>query len=264
MLRAGAARGAARGTAGRARRRAGRRGRAGAPRRPPSLIGSGACWSWASITHSAPPSSLIWAAGSNQTILLSASIVAPHAVAHWATIDRPRPKVSSRSRSSPTSGAGGTGGLVEPSITSMRGWLTVPRTRTLNGAVGVQDGVGHQLGDAELGALHEVVALEPRGHVAHPAPGVGRSARRRRQGQLGAQRHWDSFRGGGQSSGAMVTRARGSSNLDDHHSFSRLWVVDVSNETRPAFRLAGRPREDNGRTASARVNHPRPRTEELR
>jgi hypothetical protein len=39
--------------------------------------------------------------------------------------------VSSRSRSSPSTGLGGTGGRGEPSTTSMRGWEAVPRTRTL-------------------------------------------------------------------------------------------------------------------------------------
>ena len=83
------------------------------------------------MTHSTDPASVISGAGSNQTILPSDSIVAPQATAHWATIDSPRPKVSSRSRSSPSTGVGGTGGRGEPSTTSMRGWEAVPRTRTL-------------------------------------------------------------------------------------------------------------------------------------
>ena len=52
----------------------------------PSLVGSGGMRSWWSMTHSTDPASVISGAGSNQTILPSASIVAPQATAHRATM----------------------------------------------------------------------------------------------------------------------------------------------------------------------------------
>jgi hypothetical protein len=43
--------------------------------------------------------------------------------------------------------------------------------------VAMEDGVGHQLGDAELGALDELLAPDLPAQVGHPATCVDRSAR---------------------------------------------------------------------------------------
>ena len=85
----------------------------------------------------------------------------------------------------------------------------------LVGGLAVEDRVGDQLGDAQLGALDEVGSVEPPADVADPAARVSSGARRRRQRQLGAQRHWDSFRGGWVVQWSLITRPSGGSNLDN-------------------------------------------------
>ena len=98
--------------------------------------------------------------GSNHTPLPSSSISAPQATEHIATMARPRPKVASRSSCSSPRGRGGTGGCARPVGTSTRGCSRGATDPHGDGGLGVQERVGDELGDPELGALHEVVAAE--------------------------------------------------------------------------------------------------------
>ena len=68
-------------------------------------------------------------------------------------------------------------------MTSTRGCSQVPRTRTLIGGAAVEERVGDQLGDAELGALDEVGAVDVVAGVDHPAACFLHAARARAQGE---------------------------------------------------------------------------------
>ena len=98
--------------------------------------------------------------GANQTTLPSSSISAPQASAQRATMLRPRPKVSSRSsvsgRSRARSGRIGasTRAVAHLDARVLGGAAHPHRDRRL----AVQQGVGDQLGDAQLGALRQLVA----------------------------------------------------------------------------------------------------------
>ena len=111
--------------------------------------------------------------GSNQTTLPSGSIAAPQATEQRATIVQAAAEggqqVVGRRRCRRGSR---TGGSWEPSATSTRGWLRVPRTRTHDRVAGVEQGVGDQLGDAQLGALEQVA----RGRVSSQADATQRRA----------------------------------------------------------------------------------------
>ncbi len=110
----------------------------------------------------------------------------PRPAEYSAMMPSPRPNVVSRWSESAMSRltAGGTG---ERSSTSTRGCRRVPRTRTWMGGLGVQDGVGHQLGDTELGGVHQLVAPETVHRVDDPQPGVLDRLRLGRQGERGAR-----------------------------------------------------------------------------
>ena len=114
---------------------------------------------------------------SNQTTLPSSSISAPQASAHRATMPRPRPKVSSSRRPRRScAGVGSSGGSGEPSRDLDARVLAGAAHPHRDRGLGVQQGVGDQLGDAQLGALDELGATDVTAQ-SRPPSGV-RPARR--------------------------------------------------------------------------------------
>ena len=174
-------------------------------------------------------------------------MVAPHATAHCATIVSPRPNVSSRSRSSsPGIATGGTGGLVEPSSTSMRGWLAVPRTRTLNGPVAWM--IALATSSDTPSSAHSARSVRSRRSQMSPTHRRASAAARGDDASVNSELSGTGthFNGGGQSSGAMSTRGRRVQTSRSHQFLGS--GERVRHETWTAFRSPG-PR---GRTMEVR------------